>query len=207
MRGRFLAFEGIDGSGKSSQRILVAERLRAAGIDVIETREPGGTPLAERFRELMLSMHSEPVSPKTEMLSMFASREQHLEVLIRPALAAGKWVLTDRFVASSYAYQVHGRGMPESLFNSLCEHIVGDTMPDITFVFDMPDEVARARLLARSGKNDRLDNEAAAFYQRANNALRELASRPGYQRINADQPIEAVTDEIVSYLLDSYPLT
>ena len=200
MRGRFVAFEGMDGSGKSTQLRAVADRLRELGIDVVTTREPGGTPMAEEFRSVLLTLRDEAVSPITEILAMLAAREQHLNNVIRPALAAGKWVLSDRFVASSFSYQVRARGVSEDLYNSLVRHVVADTMPDVTLIFNMSDEEAANRLGLRTEKADRLDLEERAFHQKVNAALRELVGKPGYREIDAGRTKDAITEEIISIL-------
>ncbi len=201
MRGKFIVFEGVDGAGKTTQRELVAEALRAAGIQVILTREPGGTPVAERLREVLLSMHDEAISGTTEMLTVFAARAQHLDQVIRPWTEKGAWVLCDRFVASTFAYQVRARGLSESLFNTLTQEVVGETRPDITLFFDLPEEKAAERLRARRGKIDRLDVESAEFFRKVRAGYREIAQRDGYIRIDADRSIEEVTASVLAHLL------
>lgn len=201
MRGKFIVFEGVDGAGKSTQREAVAKALKEAGIKVIVTREPGGTPFAERLREVLLSMHDETISGTAEMLTMFASRAQHLDQVIRPWLEKGAWVLCDRFVASSFAYQVRGRDLSGGLFDTLVKEVVGETVPDVTFFFDLSEEKAVERLMARSGKFDRLDAETEEFFRRVRAGYREIAARDGYVRIDAGRAIEEVTADVLQYLL------
>lgn len=201
MRGKFIVFEGVDGSGKSTQRELVGEALQAAGIQLVMTREPGGTPVAERLREVLLSMHDETISGTTELLTMFAARGQHLDHVIRPALEKGIWVLCDRFVASSFAYQVRGRGLSGDLFDTLVKEVVGETVPDMTFFFDLPEKKAAERLAARSGKLDRLDAETESFFRKVRAGYREIAARDDYIRIDANRSMEKVTEDVLQYLL------
>jgi dTMP kinase len=201
MRGKFIVFEGVDGAGKTTQRELVAEALREAGIQVILTREPGGTPIAEKLREILLTMHDESISGTTEMLTVFAARAQHLDQVIRPWTEKGAWVLCDRFTASTFAYQVHARGLSRGLFDTLVQEVVGETRPDVTLFFDLPEDKAVARLMGRRGKIDRLDAESAEFFRKVRAGYREIAQRDGYIRIDADRSIEEVTASVLAHLL------
>jgi len=172
MRGRFITFEGIDGAGKSTHIDWYVERLRARGIDAVRTREPGGTPLAERLRELLLA---EPMSMDTELMLMFAARCDHLERSIRPALAAGRWVVCDRFTDSTWAYQGGGRGAPTQRIAWLESWIHGDLQPDRTYLFDLPAELAaQRRAAARSA--DRFEREDVAFFSRVREGYRLRAA-------------------------------
>ena len=158
--GKFITFEGIDGAGKSTHIGHVANRLRQRGLTVCTTREPGGTPLGERLRELLLheKMHLE-----TETLLMFAARREHLAQLIEPALARGEWVISDRFSDASFAYQGGGRGLPMDKLQVLEQWVHPHRQPDLTLLFDVPLEVARARLDA-SRALDRFEQEKAEFF-------------------------------------------
>ncbi|MCK6430353.1 MAG: dTMP kinase, partial [Burkholderiaceae bacterium] len=138
-RGRFITFEGIDGAGKSTQIDFVATRLRERGIDVVVTREPGGTGIGEALRELVLR---QPMSARTETLLVFAARAQHVEQVIAPALAAGRWIVCDRFTDATYAYQSGGRGVPEAAVEALERWVHPDLQPDLTFLFDVAPDVA-----------------------------------------------------------------
>ena len=154
MSGLFITLEGPEGAGKSTNREYLAELLMQAGIEVVLTREPGGTPLAERIRELLLAPDSEVMAVDTELLLMFAARAQHLAGVIRPALARGAVVLCDRFTDATYAYQGGGRGLAYERIAILEQFVQGDLRPDLTLVFDLPVEVGLARAAAR-GKLDR----------------------------------------------------
>ncbi|HQR54838.1 MAG TPA: dTMP kinase [Burkholderiaceae bacterium] len=159
-RGRFITFEGIDGAGKSTQIQVVADVLRSRGIEVVITREPGGTPLAEALRNLVLN---EPMDPSTETLLLFAARSDHLERVLRPALAAGRWVLCDRFTDATYAYQAGGRGVPVDKIATLEQWVHPDTQPDLTLLFDLPPEIAAQRL-AQARAADRFESEQLGFF-------------------------------------------
>jgi len=161
-RGRFVTFEGIDGAGKSTQIAFVEGWLRSRGGDVLLTREPGGTPLGEALRELILHR---PMRPRTETLLMFASRCEHVETVIEPALAAGRWVLCDRFTDATYAYQAGGRGLPEGDVAQLERWVHPRLQPDLSFLFDLDPEVAAARL-ARAQRSDRFESEQREFFVR-----------------------------------------
>ncbi len=158
MTGLFVTLEGPEGAGKSTNRDYLAERLRERGIEVQLTREPGGTPLAERIRELLLAPSDEPMAADTELLLMFAARAQHLAGVIRPALARGAVVLCDRFTDATYAYQGGGRGLPVARIAPLESFVQGDLRPDLTLVFDLPVEIGLARAAAR-GRLDRFEQE------------------------------------------------
>jgi dTMP kinase len=174
-RGRFITFEGIDGAGKSTQIEVVANALRGRGVPIVITREPGGTALGEALRDLILH---QPMSPAAETLLMFAARAEHLERVIRPALAAGQWVLCDRFTDATYAYQAGGRGMSAERIGELEQWVHPDLQPDLTLLFDVPPDVAARRLaLARSA--DRFESEQVDFFANVRRAYVERA---------ADQP-------------------
>ena len=159
-RGRFITFEGIDGAGKSTQIQVVADTLRARGIELVITREPGGTPLAESLRTLVLN---EPMDAATETLLLFAARSDHLERVLRPALAAGRWVLCDRFTDATYAYQAGGRGVPAERIATLEQWVHPDLQPDLTLLFDVPPEVAAQRL-TQARPADRFESEQTGFF-------------------------------------------
>jgi len=181
--GRFITFEGIDGAGKSSQIAALVSRLRARGIDVDQTREPGGTDLGERLRELLLhqDMHLE-----TEAMLMFAARREHLAARIMPALAAGRWVVSDRFSDATYAYQVGGRGLDAAKFAALEQWVHPGFQPDLTLVFDLPPEVAAARLSGTGAAPDRFELERRDFFVRVRAAYLERAeAAPGRIRVVA----------------------
>lgn len=170
MRGKFITFEGIDGAGKSSHVEWLAERLREKGLTVRVTREPGGTELGEKLRELLL--HSS-MDLETETLLMFAARREHLAKLIEPALAAGEWVICDRFSDATYAYQGGGRGLERSKLQQLEQWVHGHLQPDLTLLFDLPLDVARERIALASRVLDRFEQERADFHERVRQAYLE----------------------------------
>lgn len=193
MSGLFITLEGPEGAGKSTNREYLAARLREHGIDVLMTREPGGTPLAERIRELLLAPSDETMAADTELLLMFAARAQHLAQVIRPALARGTVVLCDRFTDATYAYQGGGRGLSVERIATLETFVQGTLRPDLTLVFDLPIEVGLARAAAR-GRLDRFEQEGHAFFEAVRQAyLQRAAQHPQrYSLLDAGQPLEAV---------------
>ena len=173
-RGKFLTLEGIDGAGKSSHTKFIAERIRSQGFAVVTTREPGGTELGETLRTMLLN---EKMHADTEALLMFASRSEQLAVIIEPALAAGKWVICDRFTDSTYAYQCGGRGL-SAVRTALLENWVhGHLQPDITFLFDAPLAVARDRLDKNALKPDKFEREQNDFFVKVRGAYLQRAAR------------------------------
>lgn len=174
--GRFITLEGIEGAGKSTVARIVCDWLKARGITVRLTREPGGTPLAERVRQVVLERGSEQLLPATETLLMFAARGIHLENLIRPALAAGEWVVCDRFTDATRAYQGAGRGVSSELIETLATEVQGDLQPDCTLLLDLPPAVGLARARQRSGlAADRFEAEKEEFFDRVRAAYLQLA--------------------------------
>jgi len=192
--GRFITFEGIEGVGKSTQLARLASALEARGVEVVVTREPGGTPLAERIRALVLHDRSEPVPAATELLLMFAARAAHTENLIRPALERGAWVLCDRYTDATYAYQGGGRGVEDAVIGGLAKLAQRGLWPDLTLVLDAPVAPMLARARAR-GSLDRIEGETLAFFERvrAKYIARATAEPHRMVLIEADRPIEAVT--------------
>lgn len=198
MRGKFITFEGIDGAGKSTHIESTAALLRRRGLDVVVTREPGGTPLGEKLRALLLS---EPMHLETETLLMFAARREHLAGVIEPALERGAWVISDRFTDATRAYQGGGRGVDMAKIETLARWVHPTTNPDITLLFDLPREVAEGRLAA-SRAPDRFEQEQASFHTRVRSSYLELArAEPGRFRVidaslHPDQ-IKKILDELV----------
>ncbi len=176
MRGRFITFEGGEGSGKSTQVGRLVERLAERGLDVVRTREPGGSPGAEDIRALALNGAAERWSPMTETLLMYAARSDHLERTIRPALAGGAWVVCDRFADSSRAYQGAGGGVDMAFIEQMDAAIVGSTQPDLTLVFDLPVEIGLERALARGGADLRFESKGLEFHQRLRDGFRRIAA-------------------------------
>lgn len=174
--GRFITLEGIEGAGKSTVARIVCDWLKERGVAVRLTREPGGTPLAERVRQVVLERGSEQLSPETETLLMFSARGIHLENLIRPALAAGEWVVCDRFTDATRAYQGAGRGVSIDLIETLATAVQGDLRPDCTLLLDLPPAVGLARARQRSGlAADRFEAEKEEFFDRVRAAYLQLA--------------------------------
>lgn len=197
MKGLFVTLEGPEGAGKSTNREYLADRLRARGLDVVLTREPGGTPLAERIRDLLLTPADEPMAVDTELLLVFAERAQHLAQVIRPALARGAVVLCDRFTDATYAYQGGGRGLPLERIAQLETFVQGDLRPDLTLIFDLPVEVGLARAAAR-GRLDRFEQEGIRFFEAVRSAYlqRAEAAPSRYRVLDAGQPLSAVQRDV-----------
>ena len=195
VRGRFITFEGIDGAGKSSQIAAVVALLQAAGVDVDQTREPGGTALGERLRELLLH---EPMHLETEAMLMFAARREHLAARIEPALAAGRWVVCDRFSDATFAYQVGGRGLDRDKFDALEAWVHPGLQPDLTLVFDLDPAVAAARVASTGVDPDRFEREQRDFFVRVRAAYVERAERAPERIcvIDADRAPELIRAEI-----------
>ena len=179
---KFITFEGMDGAGKSTHLDWFADTLRHRGLDVVVTREPGGTPLGDQLREILLN-HA--MRPGTEAMLMFAARLEHIELVIKPALRAGKWVVSDRFSDASFAYQGGGRGVEWDKLRQLEQWVHADLQPDLTLFFDVPVEIARQRL-ENNASLDRFEQEQADFFERV---------RSGYhKRISEDPRRFAVID-------------
>jgi len=205
--GLFVTLEGPEGAGKSTNREYLAERLRANGVEVLLTREPGGTPLAERIRELLLAPSDERMAADTELLLVFAARAQHLAEVIRPALARGCVVLCDRFTDATYAYQGGGRGLSTERIAQLEEFVQGELRPQLTLIFDLPVEVGLSRAAAR-GRLDRFEQEGRGFFEAVRQAyLARAAAAPArYRIVDAAQPLDAVQralDALLPELLES----
>jgi len=192
-RGKFITLEGIDGAGKSTHVGGIAELLRGRGKDVVITREPGGTSLGEKLRELVLS---ESMDAETETLLMFAARREHIARVIAPALSAGRWVISDRFTDATYAYQGAGRGMPAEKIAALERWVHGGLQPDLTLVFDAPVEVALSRLA--KARTDRFEREDRGFFERVRaEYLSRAAADPGRMRvIQGGRPLPEVKKDV-----------
>lgn len=191
MAGAFITVEGAEGGGKTTNVLYIARHLEAAGHTVVRTREPGGTPLAEDVRDMLLAVREETVAPLAELLLMFAARAQHINEVIRPALARGDWVLCDRFTDATYAYQGGGRGVDTNQIATLAELVHGDLQPDLTLYLDVPVDVSFERIAGRP--HDRFEREQRGFYERVRNAyLARAESHARYRTVDASQPLESV---------------
>ncbi|MCQ4257752.1 dTMP kinase [Stutzerimonas stutzeri] len=201
MTGLFITLEGPEGAGKSTNREYLAQRLREHGLDVVLTREPGGTPLAERIRELLLTPADEPMNSDTELLLVFAARAQHLAQVIHPALARGAVVLCDRFTDATYAYQGGGRGLSVQRIEQLEHFVQGDKRPDLTLIFDLPVEVGLSRAAAR-GRLDRFEQEGLDFFEAVRSAyLNRAGQNPQrYRVVDAGQSLTAVQQDLDALL-------
>jgi dTMP kinase len=198
---KFITLEGVDGAGKSTHLPWFADTLRKRGLDVVVTREPGGTPLGEQLRKILLS---QTMSIGTEAMLMFAARLEHIEQVIKPALRAGKWVISDRFSDASFAYQGGGRGMDWEKLNQLEQWVHPDLQPDLTLFFDVPVEVARHRL-ANNVSLDRFEQERPDFFERVRAGYHKRVQQnpQRYVVIDAAQTLDIVKlklEEIVSIL-------
>ena len=204
-RGRFITLEGGEGAGKSTQLQTVAACLTAAGIPFLTTREPGGTPRAEAIRGLLLSPgEAEPMASETELLLMFAARAQHVRQRIAPALAAGTWVLCDRFTDATRAYQGGGRGLDLSQIEALAAWVHGDCWPDLTLLLDVPAAQGLARAEKRSAK-DRIEQEALAFFERVRaHYLAQAAAEPERFRVIDAAPAEATVTAQVTAAVETF---
>lgn len=198
---RFISIEGGEGAGKSSCIEYIKQRLAAAGIDCIVTREPGGTPMAEDIRQLLLAHRDETVDPYTELLLVFAARRQHVENVIRPALKAGQWVICDRFTDASFAYQGAGRGLDTEFISQLKHAVHGDLNPHMTLLFDLDIAIG----MARAGKRadfDRIETEAMSFFERVRQGyLAQAQAEPQrYRVVDAAQSITQVEHQVSDFL-------
>lgn len=199
--GRLLTLEGLEGVGKTTNLAFVESWLQRHEIPYLVTREPGGTPLAEELRHLLLNPRTEAVDPWCELLMVFAARAQHLNTLIRPALAAGTWVLSDRFTDATYAYQGAGRGLPLPDIEVLENLVQRELRPDCTFLLDAPPEVGLSRARDR-GELDRFEREKIDFFERARRIYldRAAAAPERYHVLDATQPLAAVQQDMAARL-------
>lgn len=193
-KARFITFEGVDGAGKSTGLEWFVAALRQRGIDLLVTREPGGTPLGEQLREILLH---QPMHAETEAMLMFAARREHVEQVIRPALQHGTWVISDRFSDASFAYQGGGRGVSLAKLEQLEQWVHGDLQPDLTLLFDIPIEVARLRL-NNNASLDKFEREQGEFFERVRQAYLARAAKipQRYALIRAEKSMEEVQRQL-----------
>ena len=199
-RGRFITIEGVEGVGKSTNLRFIETWLSERGIPYLTTREPGGTALGESVRELLLARSESPMDAMTELLLMFAARAEHVVQVIRPALAAGSWVISDRFTDSSYAYQGGGRGIPASTIAAIEQAALGDFKPDATLLLDLPVASGLDRA-AQTGAKDRFELESMAFFDRVRAVfLSRAAEDARFEVVDASRGIDAVQSDIADWL-------
>ena len=203
---QLIVLEGGEGAGKSTNIHQLATWLQQAQVPIVITREPGGTPVAEALRQTLLTTGAEAIEPLTELLLMFAARHQHLQHKIRPSLQAGSWVLCDRFVDASYAYQGGGRGLPTDIIAQLEQWVVSPTQADWVIVLDIPPDQSQDRVQSR-GQLDRFEQEHQAFFQRVRDTYRQrAASNPRYSLIDASLPLPQVQALLLQEFQRRYPL-
>ena len=197
-RGKFISIEGTEGAGKSTALDYIANYLAESGLKIVLTREPGGTALSEEIRQLLLHSQDETIQPITELLLMFASRAQHLNHCIAPALNQGSWVVSDRYIDASYAYQGGGRGIPVEDILLLDKLVVGEGYPDLTLLLDLPAELGMLRTEKRGVKKDRIEQEKIDFFERVRQVYLKRAKENSdrIKIIDASQPLLDVQKQI-----------
>ncbi len=204
-QGKFISVEGIEGVGKSTVVDYLVDYLQAIGFDIIRSREPGGCMIAEEIRQLLLKEHHEPMHPRTELLLMFASRSQHMQLVILPALQRGAWVVCDRFVDASYAYQGFGHGIDLEYIAKLDYCVLNGFKSNLTLLLDAPVEVGFKRLNKRGQAKDRIENQSLAFFERVRAGYLERAKQDPdrFCIIDAGQSLLNVQNQ-VQHILDCY---
>jgi dTMP kinase len=215
--GKFITLEGGEGSGKTTQATLLAEALRKAGISVLQTREPGGTPRAEAIRTVLLSGAAKQFGPLGEAVLFYAARESHLELAIRPALERGTWVVCDRFSDSTRAYQGAAGGLSPSVINVLENTVVGPTKPDLTLIFDLPPELGLQRAAERSSRNssvagtglDRFETMNQAFHRNLRGEFLAIAKAQPHRCkvLDAARSVQSIADEVWSLVRAKFAVT
>ncbi|MEM7294256.1 MAG: dTMP kinase [Pseudomonadota bacterium] len=196
-RGKFITLEGGEGVGKSTAMAAIADELSQADIAFVQTREPGGTPLGEELRGVLLTPRDDTVSADAELLLMFAARAEHIAKVIEPALSAGTWVVSDRFTDASYAYQGGGRGIEDSRIDSIERWVQSGLQPDLTLLFDASIELSRERLKRRAA-SDRIENENNEFFEKVRRAylMRAQAFPDRFRMIDASQSLQGVDRDV-----------
>lgn len=200
--GRFITFEGGEGTGKSTQTVLLADYLRNLGHEVILTREPGGSDGAEMIRALLVSGDVKRWSSMAEVLLLYAARAEHWQKVIMPALAEGKWVVCDRFADSTFAYQGYGHGIDKQFLHTLYSAVIGTRQPDCTFIFDLDPSIGVQRALQRHTSENRFENMDIEFHMRLREGFLKIAEENAHRChiVNANQSIEAIHQDLITYL-------
>jgi len=203
MNGKFISIEGIEGAGKSTQMRFIQSFLEHQGKTVVVTREPGGTVLGEQIRELLLTPRDEGMSHDAELLLMFAARAEHLEQVIKPALSRGDWVLSDRFVDATFAYQGGGRGIDIKRIESISDWTLQAIHTDLTLLFDLPVAVGQERVIKRSQDKDRFEQEKGVFFEKIRQCYLQRADREPdrIKKIDASQTIENIQHQVTTALM------
>lgn len=203
MSGKFISIEGIEGAGKSTQLQFIADYLRTHGKQVVVTREPGGTRLGEEIRQVLLKPTDQPMAEETELLLMFAARAEHIKQVIEPALTRGEWVLSDRYVDATFAYQGGGRGINEQRITQLADWTLQGCHTDMTFLFDLPVALGQTRVEQRQQQKDRFELEKQVFFERVRNCYlsRAKAEPQRIKLIDASQSIEAIQQQLSQHLI------
>jgi len=198
MNGKFISIEGIEGAGKSTQLQFIADYIRSHGKQVVVTREPGGTALGEEIREVLLKPTEQAMAEDTELLLMFAARAEHIHQVILPALKRGDWVVSDRFVDATFAYQGGGRGINEQRIKQLADWTLQGCNTDVTFLFDLPVALGQTRVELRQQQKDRFEQEKQVFFERVRNCYlaRAEAEPKRIKRIDASKNIEAIQKQL-----------
>lgn len=202
MTGKFISIEGIEGAGKTTQLNFIQKYLSEQGKQLVVTREPGGTALSEQIRDLLLSPREEGMAVDTELLLMYAARAEHIEQVIKPALQRGDWVISDRFVDATFAYQGGGRGVDVARIKSISDWTLKGLETDLTIVFDLSVALSQQRVISRNNEVDRFEQEKAAFFERIRHAYLDRAQQEPHrvQVIDASQTIEQVQSQLTSLL-------
>ena len=198
--GVFIGIEGLDGTGKTTQAKRLTDHLQNSGIDALYTREPGGTDVAERIRQIHLDTQDEVLTPLTELLLMYAARQQHLEEVIRPALTQGQWVVCDRFIDTTFAYQIRGHRLPPEYFHTLNQWVVKQTAPDVTLFFTLENAIQKARISARQDEQNRLDTMGPLYRERVVSGLIERSITRSHLVIDAAGDMDTVTKRMLAKL-------
>ncbi len=204
MNGKFITIEGIEGAGKSTQLTFIKNYLTAQGKELVVTREPGGTVLGEQIRSLLLTPSDSAMAVDTELLLMFAARAEHVAQVIKPALDAGKWVISDRFTDATFAYQGGGRGISQQRIEQLAEWTLNGLQPDITFLFDLPVELGQQRVLSRNEGKDRFEQEKVDFFQKIRDCyLQRAKHEPARIKVIDSSCSISDIEKQLTYILDN----
>lgn len=201
--GKFITLEGVEGVGKSTNLELISGLVESGGYDVLLTREPGGTRLGERVRDILLDKKETGMTPMAELLLMFAARAQHVEEVIKPALARGTWVVSDRFTDSSYAYQGGGRQLGSNVVAELEQQVLGDFRPDLVIILDLDVQTGLERA-SKVSEADRFESEERAFFERVRETFVDRSTASGYRLVDAGQPLNEVQEVIASIIRELF---